>query len=102
MNAVDLICGIDDKNIIGGFTRGTFDLFVAMMANEQDVIIFTGKALNFVMHLGNQRAGSIDGLQISIGRCLMNGRRDTVSRKDDEGAFRDFIGLRDEDRSPGL
>ena len=50
--------------------RGADHFLMVLMADEKDVVILGGKPLGLVMHLGDQRAGGVDGLQAAALRLL--------------------------------
>ena len=82
-----------------GLARGALDLLMALVADEQDVVVARGEALGLVVHLGDQRAGGVDRLQGPPGGLLVHGRGHAVGREDDDRPLGDLLGLLDEDRA---
>ncbi len=82
--------------MVGRLAGGSDDLLMALMTNEQDVVVVAGKALGLVVHLGDQRAGGVDDSQRPLGRRRVHGWRDAVRGKHHDGALGDLVGLVDE------
>ncbi len=85
--------------MIGGLTGGADDLLVALVADQQDVVVVAGEALGLVVHLGDQRAGGVDDLQLALGGSRVHGRRDAVGGEHHDRAFRHLVVVVDEDRA---
>ena len=51
----------------GASPVGADDLLVALVADQQDVVVLGGEPPGLVVHLGDQRAGRVDGLQAARG-----------------------------------
>ena len=68
-------------------------------ADEDDVAVFLGEALGFLVYLGDQWTGGVDGLELTLGGLLVDGRRDPVRGEDDDGALGHLLGLLHEDRA---
>lgn len=85
--------------MIGCLTRGTLDLFMAFVTDEQDLVIVACEPYRFTMHLRHQRARRIDRAQTSFGGGVNDSRRHPVSAEDDVGTGGHFIDLLDEDRA---
>ena len=60
--------------MLGGFTRSAFDLFVALVADEQDLEVVAGEADGLAVHLRDQRAGRVDRMESAVGCRLDDGR----------------------------
>ena len=57
-----------------GLSRGSLDLLVALVANQQDVVTLFFKAKNLFVDLGHQWTGGIDGVLVA-GICRLDHRR---------------------------
>jgi hypothetical protein len=86
----------------GGLAGGADDLLVALVADEQDVVVVRGEPLGLVVHLGDQRAGRVDRLEVARAGLLVHLGRDAVRREDDRGPLGDLLVLLHEDRAAGL
>jgi hypothetical protein len=85
--------------VVGGLPGGADDLLVALVADQQDVEVGAGEALGFVVHLGDQRAGGVDGLQVALGGRRVHRGRDPVRGEHHDGSLGDLVGLLDEHRT---
>ena len=65
---------VDQLHVVGRLTRGALDLFVTLVADQQDVVVVAGEPLGLLVHLGDQRAGGVDGVQAALRRGLVHGR----------------------------
>jgi exodeoxyribonuclease VII large subunit len=83
-------------------TGGADDLLVTLVTDQQDVDVLAREAAGLGVHLGNERAGGIDGSKVAASRLLVHDRRDAMGGEHDDRAFRHLVGLLDEDRPPGL
>ena len=54
---------VDELDVLGRLAGGALDLLVALVADQQDVVVVGGEPPRLVVHLGDQRAGRVDGLQ---------------------------------------
>ena len=94
---VHFVRAVDDLDVLGGFTGGSFNFLVAVVADQEDVEVVLGKADSFPVHLGHQRAGGVNGAKATVlGRLHYRGRY-AVGRKNHQGAFGDLVGLVNED-----
>ena len=84
----------------GASPDGAHDLLVALVADEQDVEVVVGEAHGLAVHLGHQRAGRVDRLEVAarVASSCTTGR-DAVRGEDDGGALGHLVGLVDEDRA---
>ena len=87
---------------VGRLARGALDLFVALVADEQDLEVVAGEAHGLAVHLGHERAGRVDRLQTAIGCRVHDRRRDAVRAEDDVRALGHLVDLVDEDRARRL
>ncbi|SIC06646.1 Uncharacterised protein [Mycobacteroides abscessus subsp. abscessus] len=95
-DVVHRVGAVDQLYVVGRLTGGADDFLMAFVADEQNVEVVTREALGFLVHLGDQRAGGVDGLQIAFGGLLVDRRRHPVGREDHDGALGHLIGLVDE------
>ena len=93
---------LHELDVLGGLAGGALDLLVALVADQQDVVVVAGEAARLVVHLGHQRAGRVDRLQRALGRLLVHHRRDAVGREHDRLPLGHLVELLDEDRAAGL
>ena len=56
-----LVGMLDQNDVVGCLTGGACDLFVAGVADQQNRQSLVGEPFGLVVHLGDQRAGGIDG-----------------------------------------
>ena len=54
--------------MLGRLARRALDLFVALVADQQDVVVVVGEPLGLVVDLGHQRAGGVDRLELRARR----------------------------------
>jgi hypothetical protein len=90
---------VDDLDVLRGFAGGPFDFLVAVMADQQDVEVVLCEAHRFLVDLGDQRAGGVDGAQTPVLRRLDHGRRHAVRRKDHQRTLRHLVRFVDKDGS---
>jgi hypothetical protein len=69
------------------------------MPNEEDLVALRSKSLSFKVHLGHERARSVDGLEVAFFRLNVHRRSDPVRRKNDGRAFGHFVKFLDENRA---
>ena len=69
--------------MLGRFARGSLDLFVPLVADQQDLEVVAGEPHGLAVHLGDQGAGRVDGLQSAVGGGGHHRRRDAVRAEDD-------------------
>ena len=94
--------GVHDRDVLGRLARRALDLFVALVADEQDLEVVAREAHRLAVHLRHERAGRVDGLQTAIGCRVHDGRRHPVRAEDDVGALGHLVDLLDEDRALAL
>ncbi len=88
---------VDELDVVGSLTGGADHLLVALVADEQDVVVVAGEALGLVVHLGHQRAGGVDDLQAAGGGGLVDGRGDAVGGEHHDRALGHLVVVVDED-----
>ena len=98
VDVVDVVGAVDELDVLGCLAGGADDLLVALVADEQDVVVAVGEAHGLAVHLGDQRAGGVDGAQRQRARLLVDDRGHAVRREDDGRALGHLVGLVDEDR----
>ena len=81
---------------------GADNLLVALVPDQQDVVVLGREALGLAVHLGDQRAGGVDDVQPALGGLLPDLRRHAVRGKDNDRALGDLLGLLHEDRAAPL
>ena len=57
---------VDDLDVLGRLARGSFDFLMAVVADQQDVEVVLGEPDGFLVDLGHQRAGGVDGPQPAV------------------------------------
>jgi hypothetical protein len=72
---------------------------VAGVADEEDLEVVLGEAHGLAVHLGDEWAGGVDGLELAVGRTLHDGGRDAVGAEHDVRALGDLVDVVDEDRA---
>jgi len=82
-----------------GLAGGAFDFLVTAVPDQQDVVVLGGEAPGLVVHLGDQRAGRIDGPQATALRFLADGRGDAVRGENNHRPLRHAVRLCHEDRA---
>ncbi len=75
---------------------------MALMADQQDVVVVLGEPPHLVVHLGHQRTGGVDGAQLRARGLLVHLGRDAVGGEHDERALGNLRVLLDEDRPARL
>ena len=94
---VDLVGAADEGRALGRVPHRALDLFVAGVADEQDLEVVLGEADGLAVHLGDERAGRVDRVEVAVGGALHDGRRDAVRAEDDVRALGHLVDLVDED-----
>ena len=89
-------------NALGKLTHGAFDFRMTFVANHQKFVAFFGQLGDFHMHLGDQRASRIEDAEATALGLLLHGLADTMRRKNQRGARRDFVQLFNKDSASGL
>ena len=52
-DVVDPVGSVHQLHMVGGLTGGADDLFVALVADKEDVVVLAGEPLGLVVHLGH-------------------------------------------------
>jgi len=82
--------------------HGALDLLVPRVPDEQDLVVVPVEAHRLAVHLGHERAGGVDGVELAVGGTLHDGRRDPVRTEDDVRALRHLVNVIDEDGALAL
>ena len=93
---------LDQNDVVGRFTGGALDLFVAGVPDQQDLQALAREPAGLVVHFGDQRAGGVDGLQAPFGGLGVHRRRHAVGREHHGGTFGNFGELLYEDGAARL
>ena len=88
---------VHNLDVVGRFTGGTLNLFVAGVANEQDVVVLLGEAHSLAVHLVHQRAGRVNSVQGTLAGCGNHRRGHAVRREHGHGTFGNFVHFINED-----
>ena len=96
---VDRVRAVDELHVVGRLARRALDLLVARVADQQDVVVGGGEPDGLLVHLGDQRAGGVDRLQLPRRRLGVHRGRDPVRREDHQLALGHVVGLVDEHRA---
>src|SRR5699024_9818574 len=99
LDLVDLFRAFHDLDVVGGLTAGALHLLVADVADEDDVPVLGGKTLGLLVDLGDERAGRVDRLELTLLGLLVYSGGDAVRGEDDDGSLGDLIGFFHEDRA---
>jgi DNA recombination protein RmuC len=102
LDACHAIRPVDQVDARGRLAGRADDLLVPLVADQQDVVVAGGEPPRLVVHLGDERAGGVDGRQPPPHGLLANRRRDAVRGEHDDAALRHLLGLLDEDGAPLL
>ena len=95
----DVFGAVDQLHALRRLAGGAVDLLVACVADQQDVVVVTCVALHFLVHLGHQGAGRVDGAQFAVHGLLADCGGHSVRGEHDHRAFGHLVGLVDEDRA---
>ena len=98
----DVLGGLHQLDVPRGLACGALDLLVPGVPDQQDVVVLGREPTGLVVHLGDQRAGRVDGLQPPLLRLLVHLRGDAVGREHHRRALRHLVELLDEDRAARL
>lgn len=85
--------------MIGSFPSSTDDFLVALMTDQQDVVVVPGEPPGLVVHLGDQRAGGVNDLQVALAGADVHRRRDPVRGEHHNRSLGNLLGLVDENRT---
>ncbi len=83
----------------GRFAEGADHFVVVGVADQDDRIVLTGKANRFQMDLGDQRAGGVDHLKMTLLGLFANRWGNAMGAEDDTRALRHLAQFIHEDRA---
>ena len=95
-HVVDGVRPVHQLHVVRRLTGGADDLLVALVADQQDVVVVAGEPLRLVVHLGDERAGGVDDLKLALGGAGVHGRRDAVGGEHHDRALGHLVGFVDE------
>ena len=98
-SALDVLLGLDQHDVVGRLAHRALDLLVAGVADQHDRVALGGELLRLDVHLGDQRAGGVDRLQLARAGVRVHARRDAVGGEDDGLALGHLGLLLHEDRA---
>ncbi len=98
----DVVGGLHELDVLGGLAGGALDLLVPLVADQQDVVVLVGEPPGLVVHLGDERAGGVDGLQRPLLGLPVHLRGHAVGGEHHGGARGHLGDLLDEDGPAGL
>jgi hypothetical protein len=93
---------LDELDVLRCLAGGALHLFMALVPDQQDVVVVVREPLRLVVHLRDQRTGRVDRLEVASGRLLVHQRRDAMGGEHDRPALGHFVELLDEDRATRL
>jgi hypothetical protein len=86
-----IVHGFDQVDFPGGFAQGSVHLVVGPMADQDQVIAFPEKPVNFQVDFGHEGAGGVDDAQSASLRPGPHIGGDAVGRKNNQASFRRFV-----------
>ncbi len=102
LDPVHRLGAVDEMDALGRLPRRTDDLLVALVPDEEDVVVLAVEPPRLRVHLRHERAGRVDRAQPAARRLLVDDRCDTVRGEDHDRALGHLRGLVDEDRAAAL
>ena len=100
LERLDVLGGLDEDDRVRGLPHRALDLDVAGVPDERDLVAAPGIATRLGVHLGDERAHGVDDLEPAFLALLVDLRRHSVSREDDERTLGHLVLRLDEDGSP--
>ncbi len=88
--------------MIGCFTRGAFDLFMAFVPDQQNLEVVAREAHCLAVDLRHERTRRIDRLEVAVSGRRHHCRRHTVSAEDHVRALGNLVDFLDEDGTLAL
>jgi len=79
--------------------HGALDLLVAGVADEQDGGVLLREPDRLPVHLGHERTGGVDRVELAVGGCLHDRGTHAVGAEDDVGSRGHLGDVVDEDRA---
>jgi hypothetical protein len=102
LDLVDRVGTVDQGDVLGRLAAGPDDLLVPLVPDEQNVVLVPRVPSGLLVHLGDQRAGRVDRVQVALAGLLVHLRGDPVRGEDHRGTLRYLVVLLDEDRALAL
>ena len=103
LQPADVVRAFHDVKTVRCLTECPDDLFVVGVADEDEVVVLARVTTRLGVHLGDQRAGRVDDLEIpALGGLLANSRGYTVGCQHHDRVLGDLVDLLDEHRPLGL
>ena len=99
LDVLDVVGPVHQRDVLGRLPGGADDLLVALVADEEDVVVVVREADRLAVHLGHERAGGVDRLETERLGLLVHDRCHAVGGEDDGGALGHLVGLLDEHRT---
>ena len=90
LQLIDLGHRSDQLDRLRRLAHGADDLLVALVSNQDDRIALGGVFSCLGVHLGDQRAGRVQHVQLPLAAALVHLRSDAVGRQHHHGALRDI------------
>ena len=97
LDGAGLLGGLHQDHVVGGLAHGALDLFMARMADEQDLHVAANETFGFGVHLGHQRARGVDGEEVPLGGLGVDRGGDAVCGEHGVGTFGNLVEFFDED-----
>jgi hypothetical protein len=98
LEAVDVVLGLDQDDVVGRLPHRALDLLVAFVADEHDRVALGGESLRLDVNLRDERTCRVDRAQSARERVRVDAWGDPMRREDDGRALRHLGLLVDEDR----
>ena len=99
LQGVHIGLSIDQVDHVWGLARGAFHFLVSVVADQHDLVALTRKADDLMVHLGDQRAGGIQGIELQGASLLVHHRGNAMGGKHHVGAVGNFGGFIHEDHA---
>ena len=96
---VDVVGSLDEGGALWRLPHGALHLLVTGVPDQEDVGVLGGEPLGLAMHLRHERAGGVDGPQLTARRLLTDRRRDPMRGEHHQGVGGHLVQLVDEDRA---
>ncbi|CAM5319444.1 hypothetical protein SVIOM342S_01019 [Streptomyces violaceorubidus] len=90
---------VDELDVVGGLAGGADDLLVALVADQQDVVVVVREADGFLVDLGDERAGGVDGGEAATLGFFVDDGGDAVRGEHHDVPRGDLLRPLDEDRA---
>ena len=91
LEAVDVLLGLDEHDVLWRLAHRALDLLMAGVADEHDRVALAGELQRLAVDLGDERARRVDRLQPARQRVGVHGGRHAVGREDGHRALGDRV-----------